>query len=134
MSQILKYIDQIGREQNRDVLYIEFDREIYSNYDYEQYEERNNLLKWLKDNDIPYEKCAHYASENGWESYRGQLYIDVPMDENNDKYKLLNEHLENSDGSFKIKGVKYMYLPLEVAMKNKHHDEPGFWDKWAEDF
>ena len=55
MSQILKYIDQIGREQNRDVLYIEFDREIYSNYDYEQYEERNNLLKWLKDNDIPYE-------------------------------------------------------------------------------
>ena len=54
MAQILKHIDQIGREKNRDVLYIEFDREIYSNYDYEQYEERNNLLKWLKDNDIPY--------------------------------------------------------------------------------
>jgi len=134
MAQIIKHIDQIGREQNRDVLYIEFDREIYSDYIYEQYEERNNLLKWLDDNDIPYVKCADYASENGWESYRGQLYIDVPMDKNNDKYKLLNEHLENNDGSFKIKGVNYIYLPLEIAMKNKHHDEPGFWDKWAEDF
>ena len=25
-------------------------------------------------------------------------------------------------------------LTLETAMQNAHHDEPGFWGKWAEDF
>jgi len=134
MSQLIEYIDKIAREKNRDVLFIRFDREIYPDYDYQDYSERTKLILWLEENEIPYKICADYASENGWESYRGQLYIDIPMDENNDKYKLLNSHLENSDGSFKIKGVQYMHVPLELAMRNKHHDEDGFWDKWAEDF
>jgi len=34
----------------------------------------------------------------------------------------------------KIDGVVFCYLPLEMAMKNAHHDEPGFWDRWAENF
>jgi len=46
----------------------------------------------------------------------------------------LNEHLENPDGSSKVKGVTLWALTLELALKNKHHDEPGFWEKWAENF
>ncbi len=134
MPQILKHIDKIAREKQRDVLFIEFDREIYPSYDYENYEERKKLLQWLDKNNIPYEECGPMASEYGWESYRGQLYIDIPFDKNNEEYKNLNELLENPDGSMKIPGVNFWYLPLEVAMKNKHHDEPGFWDKWAENF
>ena len=30
--------------------------------------------------------------------------------------------------------VQFFYLPLEHAMRNAHHDEPGFWDKWADNF
>ena len=134
MPMIIEHIDKIARDKKRDVIYIEFDRDVYPSYDYEEYTERINLIKWLEKNNTNYSICGHYASENGWESYRGQLYIDIPMDDDNPKYQLLNNHLENKDGSFKIKGVSYMYLPLKIAMKNAHHDEPGFWDKWAEDF
>ena len=134
MPMSLEHIDKIARDKQRDVLYIEFDREVYPSYDYETYIERQNLIKWLEENNIPYMPCGHIASEYGWESYIGQLYIDIPMDDNNSKYKLLNNHLENEDGSFKIKGVRYMYVSLKVAMKNAHHDEEGFWDRWAENF
>jgi hypothetical protein len=134
MPMTIEHIDKIARDKQRDVLFITFDKKVYPSYEYEEYEARQNLIKWFEENDIPYKLCGHYASECGWESYRGQLYIDVPMDEDNPKFQLLNNHLEYEDGTMKIKGVLYMYLSLEIAMKNAHHDEPGFWDKWAEDF
>jgi hypothetical protein len=34
--------------------------------------------------------------------------------------------LETPDGKMKIEGAEFRYWPLEVAMKNKHHDEPGY--------
>ena len=46
----------------------------------------------------------------------------------------LSEHLEYADGRMKIKGLLFCYVPLEMAMKNKHHDEEGFWERWAENF
>jgi len=58
----------------------------------------------------------------------------VPIDESNEQYQLLCEHMDNPDGSFKIPGVESWIFPLKEALKNKHHDAPGFWDKWAENF
>jgi len=131
---IIEHIDKIARDKNRDILYITFDKEIYPSYEFEEYTQRNNIIKWLNDNDIPFKECGQIANESGWESYRGELYIDVPMDDENSKYKLLNNHLEYPDGTFKISGVNYMYLSLKIAMKNSHHDEPGFWENWADKF
>jgi hypothetical protein len=74
------------------------------------------------------------AREDGWESYRGQLYLDVPIDDTNEKYQLICNHMDNPDGTFKIPGVESWIFPLEKALENKHHDEPGFWDRWAENF
>lgn len=74
------------------------------------------------------------TKKNGWERYRGQIYIDLPFDEDNAKYILLDNYLMTSENSFKIKGVEFYYLSLELAMKNSHYDEEGFWDKWAETF
>jgi hypothetical protein len=139
MAQVLEHIDKIARDKNRDVLFIvfkdaknEIDEEF--SYDYETDSVRAEFLLWLNQNNIPYQKCGPIASVNGWESYRGQLYIDVPMDENDQRYQKLNNHLENQDGTMKIAGISYYYIPLKVAMKNAHHDEPGFWEKWAENF
>jgi hypothetical protein len=42
--------------------------------------------------------------------------------------------MDNPDGTFKIPGVEPWIFPLEKALENKHHDEPGFWDRWAENF
>ena len=134
MPVILKHIDKIAREKNRDVIFINFNKEVFPSYDYEDYKERNELLQWLDEKHIPYMECGPIASENGWESYRGQLYIDLPIDETNEKYQLLCERLDGPNGTFKIEGVESWVFPLEIAMKNKYHDEPGFWDKWAENF
>ena len=134
MPQAIEHIDKIARDKNRDVIFINFSKEEFPSYEYAKYDERNKLIKWLKNNNIPYSQCGPLASENGWESYRGKLYLDVPIDEENEQYQLICEHLDNPDGSFKIPGAESWIFPLEKALKNKHHDEPGFWDKWAENF
>ncbi|MDF1878422.1 hypothetical protein JHD46_02070 [Sulfurimonas sp. SAG-AH-194-C20] len=134
MPLIIEHIDKIARDKQRDVIFIEFDREVYPSYDYEKYEECIKLLEWLESHDIAYRSCGPIAREDGWESYRGELYLDIPFDRENEKYQLICEHMDNPDGSFKIQGVNSWIFPLEVALKNKHHDEEGFWDKWAENF
>ena len=138
----VKHIDKIARKKNRDVLYIAFNKpkkeddslQEYYAYEFENDPVRDEFIKWLDENNIPYEMCGPIAREDGWEKYMGQLYIDIPMDENDKRYVKLNEHLEDKEGNMKINGIYYHYVPVEIAMKNTHHDKPGFWDKWAEEF
>ena len=132
MPQLIDHIDAIARKKGRGVLFVVFDS--FDIGQYEDFPERKKLIKWLEDNHIDYCKCAPIASENGFESYNGQLYLDVCYDENDPVYIKLRDYLENPDGSPRIPGIAFWYLPLEVAMQNKHHDEPGFWEKWAKDF
>ena len=134
MPQIIEHIDKIARDKKRDVLFVSFDKDEFPDYDYEKYKVRSKVIKWLEKNNIAFKKCAHYASKYGWEAYRGQLYLDVPMDEINKDYIKVIEYFENDDGTMKIKGVTLYFLSLEEAMKNSHHDEEGFWDRWAENF
>lgn len=67
-------------------------------------------------------------------SYRGQLYIDLPIDANSPAFQALTLFLEKPDGSARMPGVKFMLCTLEQAMTNSAHDEPGFWEQWAETF
>lgn len=76
MPQLIRHIDKIAREKQRDVLFVSFDKDEFPNYDYENYKIRNKIIKWLDKNNIPFEECGEFANENGWESYRGQLYLD----------------------------------------------------------
>lgn len=134
MAVILDHIDKIARDLQRDVLYVEFDHDHFRTYEYEEYQERKDLMEWLDQNGIKYRRCGEIARENGWESYRGQLYIDLPFDESNETYQLLDRHLCTKENAPTIPGVILYYLTLEIAMKNAHHDEHGFWDNWAENF
>lgn len=134
MPQLIKYIDKIAREKQRDVLYVQFDRKVYSSDNYEKWKARTRFIHWLQQNRIAYEKCGCFASENSIESYQGQLYIDIAYDGSLAEYQKLSEHLEYADGRMKIKGLLFCYVPLDKAMKNKHHDEEGFWERWAENF
>lgn len=134
MAQVLKHIDKIAREKQRDVLFVCFEGDKFKDKEYEDYVERNDFIVFLEKNNIGYEKCGEIASENGWKRYQGQLYIDVPYEKENTQYQILEKYLENEDGTSKIEGVIFYYLTLEIAMKNAHHDEPGFWDRWAENF
>jgi hypothetical protein len=46
----------------------------------------------------------------------------------------VQEFLEYADGTMRFDDAKFWIVTHELAVKNRHHDEPGFWEKWAEDF
>ena len=69
-----------------------------------------------------------------WRDYLGQVYIDVTYDENLPRYRTLRDYLEYPNGSIRHDGVRFYAMSLDHAMKNAEHDEPGFWERWAEGF
>jgi len=142
MPYLIDHIDAIARQKQRAVLFVEFhpqDTEddsplSYLNYDYEHDARRQAFMDWLDERSIGWCPCAPIADECGFESYLGQVYIDLRMDESDPTYCELRDHLEHPDGSIREDNVRFYVLKLEVAMQNAHHDEPGFWERWSETF
>ncbi|MFL9906761.1 hypothetical protein [Paraburkholderia sp. RL17-337-BIB-A] len=135
MPALLEHIDAIARKLQRDVLYLAFvrgSRPFYENY--ESLDSRKRILQWFDDESIPWRECGRYASETTMRSYAGKVFIDVPFDETNPQYQKVQAFLEHSAGSMRFDDVKFYVVPLQDAMKNAHHDEPGFWERWAESF
>ncbi|MFT5709205.1 MAG: hypothetical protein ACI9ES_003513 [Oceanospirillaceae bacterium] len=127
----MEYIDKIARDKNRDVLFLLFKdtSDEPDPFNYENFKHRNEAVEWLTNNNIPFYPCSGVANENSMgEFYNGNLYIDVPYDETDLLFLKLSGYLEHNDGSQKVNGIIFGYYPLELAMKNKHHDEPDFWD------
>lgn len=149
MPQQIEHIDAIARIKQRDVLYITFTPKgmgVFDRFKYD-YDERprqqyrfdkdpirKKICLWLEEHNISWEPCGYIANECMMVGYEGQIYVDVPYDESDPCYMLLRDYLENPDGSMKFENVIFWLLPLEKAMQNKHHDEPGFWENWAENF
>lgn len=130
MPQLLKNIDEIGRAKRRDVLFLDFtDRQP----PYASNPVRAKILAWFDASGIAYVECGGYTSEDQMESYRGQVYIDVPYDLRDPAYKQLEEFLEYADGSMRWDGTRFICYPLDYCMRNAHHDVPGFWNRWAVD-
>jgi hypothetical protein len=156
MPQVIDHIDVISRRKQRTVLFLEFHPEstfhsqvietdeehdsymdaqrLISDYDYEQDTVRDEIIENLTRLGVSWVECAAMASECGFSSYKGQIYLDVPMDEELPLFQVLSEYLEYPNGEMRFPTVRFVYLPLEIAMQNAHHDEPGFWEKWAENF
>ncbi len=140
MPMLIDHIDKIARDKRRGVVYIEFCKQLDFNrrnsdeyrenlfIDYENLEIRKTLLQWFADNRIAVCPCGPFARAGRMECYRGQLYVDVPFDKNDPDYQKVENLLENEDGTMKFSQVLFFYLPLEAAMQNAHHDEPGYWD------
>lgn len=133
----LEHIDAIARKKQRAVLYLEFhpeDRNMRSTYRFDLDVARDQLLAWLDSNGIGWQACGPFASVTRIEPYRGQVYLDVPFDEDFLQYRELRDALENPDGSMKHAWVRFMVVTLERALQNAGHDEPGFWERWADQF
>lgn len=138
MPQLIEHIDAIARKKQRGVLLIKFHPEdmgiaMYE-YDHRKDRRRKKVLAWLNKNSIPWVECGPIANENFMINYLGDIYLDIPYDEDDPRYKLVCEYLENPDGTMRDKRVVWYFLSLEIAMGNAHHDEPGFWERWAENF
>ena len=151
MPMLIEHIDAIARKKQRDVLYLVFKSEKspggelpnsdavddpFSDLlcDWENLPVRQQITEWLESNEINWRPCGYVANTNMMIGYQGQIYIDVPFDTTLPDYKKLAGFLENPDGTMRLSNTLFCYLPLEHAMKNAHHDEPLFWEKWAENF
>ncbi|CAK0759072.1 conserved hypothetical protein [uncultured Gammaproteobacteria bacterium] len=141
MPQAIDHIDKIARDLQRDVLYIVFTvdsapkgRSIDFLDEWHSLPIREQIISWLDTNNIKWRMCGPIASECGWRAYEGQIYIDIPVDATNQSYHSLINYMEHEDGRVRWPHVIFYQLPLAVAMKNAHHDEPGFWEHWAENF
>ena len=148
MPMLIEHIDAIARKKQRDVLYVRFDATVDANTaengdeallarnrpDWEHLPVRRQIIDWLEGAGLAWGPCGGIAGTNGWSSYRGHIYIDGAYDTALPDYARLAAFLENPDGSTRLANAQFCYLPLARAMENVHHDEPGFWEKWAEDF
>lgn len=134
---LLQHIDAIARAKQRAALYLEFhpqQRASAAQYRFELDVVRDQFLSWLDTHGIGWQACGPIANICRIESYRGQVYLDVPFDETLPLYCLLRDALEHPDGSMKLASVRFMVLTLDRAMENADHDVPGFWDRWADMF
>lgn len=141
MPQLVEHIDAIARRLKRGVLMIRFDEHLkegefsdWLDFDYGTSEMRETVIAWLDSRKIGWRPCGDFANINAMDGYRGQIYVDVPYDDNLPIYKELETYLENPDGTMRFPEAGFHYCPLEMAMRNAEHDEPGFWDRWAENF
>ncbi|MBV4396409.1 hypothetical protein KU392_03940 [Advenella alkanexedens] len=131
MPQLIYHLDEIARKQQRGILYITFGPYIEpltpsfflddenSEWYWEDYQARKMIINWLDNNNYQWHECGHINWRNGWQryGYDGRIYLDTPYDVENEKYMLLQEYLENPDGSMKYPDVHFCYLPLETALK-----------------
>jgi hypothetical protein len=143
MPQLIEHIDAIARKKQRDVLYLEFspkpsEDDMWGDnngrYSFRNDPVREKILDDLTKMGVTWLSCGGFADENYMASYAGQVYLDVPFDKDLPLYQTLETYLEHPDGSMRFENVRFYALRLEVAMRNAHHDEPDFWEKWAEDF
>lgn len=136
MPQLIEYLDKIARDKQRDVLSISFldssmELDEILDIDFDQYKPFLEMIAWLDANDIRWLPCCLQNSI----VIQGRIYVDVPFDEADPVYQKLVGHLENADGSMKIPGVAFQYMPLAAAMEYAEQDELGYWEKfWKDDF
>jgi hypothetical protein len=136
MPMLLQFVDAIAREKQRDVLFIAFPpaERFDDPVPYEDIDVRKAIIEWLDANRVGWKPCGEFANENIMRSYAGQIYVDVPFDKNDPEFKKVQEFIEHEDGSMRFSEAMFWAVPLDRAMENAHHDAPGFWEKWAEDF
>jgi hypothetical protein len=135
MPQTLEHVDAIARRLKRDALYLDFVKAKRPHReDYRRLESRARIVQWLDSEGIGWCECGPFASETVIGSYAGEIFIDVPFDENDVQYRKVQAFLEYPDGTTRFDDVKFYVVTLQLAMKNAHHDEPGFWDRWADNF
>lgn len=56
--------------------------------------------------------------------YMGDIYLDIPYDKDLPLHQELEAYLQYSDDRMRFDNVMFLYMPLELAMKNAEQDEP----------
>lgn len=150
MQTRIEPIDAIARNKQQDVLFLEFRSQKVAEegdmtlFDLPGYSEENEdvlvamlqtgcdyhgarillqVIAWLNKQHIGWRRCAPFTSETCTEGFAGQIYLEVPCDDNDPGYRAVRDYLENPDGSMRFPEARLCVLPLEKAMKNAEHKE-----------
>lgn len=137
MPGLIEHIDAIARRKQRAVLYLEFHPQPYvewRDYRFQEDATRTAILAWLDVNGVSWTRCGPFADPRIMAPYLGQVYLAVPYDESQPDYRALRDYLEYPDGNMRHEGVRFYAMLLDHAMQNTEHDEPGYWERWAEGF
>lgn len=142
---VLRNIDGIARDLNRDVVYLTFNTipavpenehlryfqtdtgkgdGAFLRYFCQPNENENRqiILKWLFKKKIGYEDCFGIAFPECHECWNGQLYLDFAIDSK--EYHLFQKFYDETDGGWSKKffGVRYYMCPLSFALTNVFED------------
>ena len=145
MPMVIEHIDAIARQKQRDVLFVAFHRSASATVDVEEILDdsrlewetlpvRQQIIDWLDAQGIGWAPCGHFADMGLMMGYQGQLYIDVPYDRALPAYQAVQALLEFPDGRMQFPEATFYCCSLDQAMTNAAHDEPGFWERWANNF
>lgn len=115
MPQLLQHIDAIAREKKRDVLFLHFEN--YQEDDQGDDPIRSIVLAWLEDHEIAYQPCMGLEQDGFVDTYSGDIYIDLALDEDDLNYRELSEYLEDDEGNMLLDGVLFFVLSLEIALE-----------------
>ncbi|AJI53742.1 hypothetical protein [Francisella philomiragia] len=125
----IKTIDQIAREKQRDVLFIQVKPNPLKSFEhYRNYKPWQEIKSWLEDNDIPHEICGPFFEDQiVIEGYCGDIYIDLPNDDSLAMIQKIDEYFnytgERLDGK-----VRLCILSYDTAIKYAERDTAEFWD------
>lgn len=122
MPRLIQHIDEIAREQQRDVLFLRFPSYVREP-DAAGNQPRDKIMTWLTSNRIRFEPCMGLSNSGVIEGYQGHLYLDVAFDEDDVVYQCVRDYLEDADGNMKIAGVEFMLLPLTVALACEQQED-----------
>ncbi len=83
-------------------------------------------MPMLTEHQVDWQPCAYVADEHSMASYDGQLYLDVPYDDNDPLYVQMRNYWENPDGTMRFDTVSFWYLPLEKPWRWLTSMNPAF--------
>lgn len=124
MPQLLRTIDEIAREKQRDVLFVQF-HNFSTGFvaDYRSNPSRQDIISWLDKQHIPYVPCGGFDSGCIVEGYDGELYIDVAIDADDANFFKLSAWFAGEAGERRYENAWLFYLPLSVALLNSDEAE-----------
>jgi hypothetical protein len=122
LPQILRTLDEIAREKQRDVLCVRFfdpRRLIPKQLSAARRALRSALIQFLDGHSILWSECFDPACENLLiYPYSGSIYLDVPYDLADPAYRLIADYLETPDGKPKYEDMHFCVRTLDAAIKS----------------
>ena len=122
MADIIDHIDEIARQRKRDVAGIFFQLDLDQPFEPQMKhieQIRAQIIEWLDARGIAWLPCFDFFDGDIDPFYKGDIYVDLPVDPRNDLFAELTRMLENADETPRIEGVNFRFYRYSQALENE---------------